>query len=150
MNLTSSSFSEGSQIPQKYTYTTPGVCDGQNISPALAWTGAPAGTQSFALVMLDPDASDWVHWLQFDIAPGTDELQEAVGGPNAGVKGRNGWGQTGYGGPCPPRGTHRYTITLYALDALLKLPEGASLADFEDAASGHVIGQARLGATRTR
>lgn len=150
LTLTSAAFAEGESIPTKYTFSLSTQCNGDNISPPLSWTGVPAATQSLAIVMLDPDAGNFVHWVQFNIPPEVSELAEAVGGPEIGVKGVNDFGETGYGGPCPPRGTHRYVFTLYALDSRLSLPSGVSYAQFQSAVAGHILAEARLTGTRSR
>ncbi|HEX9076084.1 MAG TPA: YbhB/YbcL family Raf kinase inhibitor-like protein, partial [Anaerolineae bacterium] len=127
-------FSEGGAIPKKY------ACDGENVSPPLQWVGAPSGTQSFALIMDDPDApgGTFTHWVAFDM-PGT-QTEIAERAPSAGKGAKNGRGQTGYTGPCPPSGTHRYFFTLYALDVpSLGLQVGASRADVEKAMTGHIL-----------
>jgi Raf kinase inhibitor-like YbhB/YbcL family protein len=142
--LASSAFTEGGTIPDKYTHNLPPQCAGQNFSPPLAWTGRPSGTQSFALIVADPDGGDWVHWVQFNIPATTSNLNEAVGGPGVGVKGKNDWDELGYGGPCPPSGDHRYFFKLYALDTTLALAAGATRAQVEAAMSGHILGQAQL------
>jgi Raf kinase inhibitor-like YbhB/YbcL family protein len=132
--IASNAFSEGGAIPKKYT------CDGENASPPLQWVGAPSGTRSFALIMDDPDApgGTFTHWVAFDL-PGTQaEILERA--PSVGKGAKNGRGQTGYTGPCPPSGTHRYFFTLYALDVpSLGLQEGASRAEMEKATAGHIL-----------
>ncbi|MFL5802305.1 MAG: YbhB/YbcL family Raf kinase inhibitor-like protein [Roseiflexaceae bacterium] len=139
--LSSPSFVEGAAIPVEHT------CDGADLSPALRWDGAPAA-QSFALIADDADAPGgmFTHWVLFDI-PGTQrELPagQAAGAP--GIAGRNDFGKAGYGGPCPPSGvSHRYSFTLFALDAAtLGLPANAPRRDVEAAMRGHTIGQTRL------
>lgn len=146
--LTSTAFPANGAIPIRYT------CDGTDISPPLAWRDFPAGTKGLALIVDDPDAPDpaaptvtWVHWVLYNIAPGTRQLPEAV--PSAALpagsrEGMNDFGRTPYGGPCPPIGRHRYFFKLYALDTLLpdlKRPDKAAL---EQAMKGHVLGQATL------
>jgi hypothetical protein len=148
--LTSSAFSEGGEIPDRYTYNLGGQCNGDNYSPPLLWTSAPLSAQSFAILVTDPDGGNWVHWLQFNIPANAFGLEEALGGPNVGIKGVNDFGGLGYGGPCPPSGTHRYIFTLYALDVTLSLSEGASRAEFESAIKGHVLGTAQLTGIRSR
>lgn len=148
--LTSHAFSNGGEIPDRYAYNLRGQCDGDNYSPPLSWTGAPEGTKSFAILVTDPDGRNWLHWLQFNIPADLTELREAVGGPDMGVKGVNDFGENGYGGPCPPSGTHRYIFTLYALDTMLSLSKGASRAQFESAIRGHVLGTAQLIGLRSR
>ncbi len=116
--LTSTAFAAGDHIPRRFT------CDGENVSPELAWTDAPDGTKALVLLVDDPDARGWVHWIVLDMA-GTSSgaLPHGVGAsPDAPAQGRNDFGRVGWGGPCPPSGTHRYTFTLYALDAPLALP----------------------------
>ncbi len=147
-SLTSSAFAPGDGIPSRYT------CEGQDVSVPLAWSGAPPATKSFALVVDDPDAPDpaaprmtWVHWVLYNIPADVRELPEAVklhALPRGTAEGVNGWGRTGYGGPCPPIGRHRYFHKLYALDALLpdlRRPDKAAL---EHAMRGHVLAQAEL------
>ena len=145
--LTSGAFAAGGAIPAKYT------CDGSDVSPALVWSAAPAGTVAFALIADDPDApaGTWVHWVLFNL-PGnltalpedvakTDQLA-ALGGA---LQGRNDFRRIGYGGPCPPAGRpHRYFFKLYALDAALPLKAGATKQDVERAMRGHVLGEASL------
>jgi Raf kinase inhibitor-like YbhB/YbcL family protein len=147
--LTSPAFNDGQEMAAKNVYKMAGQCSGENYSPALAWTGTPAGTQSFALTLVDPDGGNWVHWLQFNLPAETTHLPEAVEGPALGVKGRNDFGGTGYGGPCPPGGTHHYVFTLYALDTTLDLKTGAWLKDFQTAIQGHILAEAKLTGLRT-
>jgi len=145
LNLTSSDFQPGSSIPKKNT------CDDADVSPRLKWTDEPANTQAFALIMDDPDApaGTWVHWVIYDLLPSTHELPEGVpkqdevlGGAH---QGRNDFKRTGYGGPCPPRGsTHRYFFKLYALNAKLGLKAGATKADVEKAMQGKIVAQGEL------
>ena len=148
--LTSTAFAEGESIPDPYTFNLGIQCGGENISPQLSWSGAPDGAQSFALLMVDPDGGDWVHWVQFNIPAEVSELPEAVGGPEIGIKGRNSFGQLGYGGPCPPGGTHRYIFTIYALDTRLSLSEAATQSDVESGMEGHILGEAQLTGLRSR
>lgn len=142
--LTSSAFNDGELIPLKYVYALGEQCSGQNYSPPLSWSGAPTGVQSFAITVSDPNADNWVHWVQFNIPGGQSSLPEAVGGPDLGLKGSNDFGKLGYGGPCPPFGTHNYIFTLYALDTTLSLPQGATLAQLKAAMQGHILKQAQL------
>jgi Raf kinase inhibitor-like YbhB/YbcL family protein len=148
--IKSSAFADGDTIPVKYT------CDGDDISPALEWSGAPAGIKSFALICDDPDApmGTWVHWVLFNLAPVVKSLPENFT-PDKGrsspdkypglVDGINDFRRLGYGGPCPPKGpAHRYLFKLYALDITLTLKTGASKADVEKSITGHVIAQAEL------
>ncbi len=142
--LASTAFKDGETIPLKYIYIMVGQCGGENYSPPLSWTGTPAGTQSFAMTMYDPDGGNWVHWVQFNIPGDKTDLPEAVGGPDIGIKGVNSFHKNHYGGPCPPSGTHRYIFTLYALDTLLSLSEGATKVEVDAAMQGHILGQAQL------
>lgn len=137
MQLTSSAFTEGQMIPARYT------CDGEDVSPPLEVDGIPDGTETLVLVMDDPDAprGTWDHWVAYDI-PVDTALPENVG--PVGVSGVNSFGRTGYGGPCPPSGTHRYIFRVYALSARLGLAEGATKAAVLDAASGTVLADAQL------
>jgi Raf kinase inhibitor-like YbhB/YbcL family protein len=136
-NLRSPAFQDGSSIPRKFT------CQGENVSPELNWSEAPTNTQSFALIMDDPDApgGTFTHWVLFDIPATTKQLAE--GQPPIGVSGSNGLSQTGYMGPCPPSGIHRYYFRLYALDVpSLNLKAGASRSEVEAAMKNHVSGVA--------
>jgi Raf kinase inhibitor-like YbhB/YbcL family protein len=112
MNLSSPAFVDGDAIPARFT------CDGPNVSPPLAWNDVPDGTSAFALTVLDPDAGNFVHWLLSNIPGDVRELPEGKG-DDAGTPGRTGFGRSGWGGPCPPSGEHRYVFTLYALSAPL-------------------------------
>jgi Raf kinase inhibitor-like YbhB/YbcL family protein len=146
--LTSPAFRPGTLIPPAYT------CDGDDVSPPLAWSGVPPAAKSLALIVEDPDAPDpdapqrvWVHWLLFNIPPSFAGLPPAIRRPDfapAMREGVNDWHRIGYGGPCPPVGRHRYFHKLYALDALLPDIERASRAQLEAAMQGHVIEQAEL------
>lgn len=144
--LTSTAFGPGQAIPVKYT------CDGEDIAPPLHWNDPPAGTQGFALIMDDPDApvGVWDHWILFNIPAVLAELPEQARLPAGCREGQNSWKRTGYGGPCPPGGTHRYFFKLYALDAQLNLPDGATKKQLLDAMTGHVLGQAELMGTYRR
>ena len=144
-SLQSPGFSQGADIPRNFT------CDGPDLSPALSWNEPPAGTQSLAIVMDDPDApvGVWVHWVLFDLPAATRELSEGVAKKdvldNAARQGRNDFGRIGYGGPCPPPGKpHRYFFKLYALDAPTHLKSGATKAELERAMKGHILAQAEL------
>jgi Raf kinase inhibitor-like YbhB/YbcL family protein len=135
--LSSHAFQDSGLIPQKFT------CQGDNVSPELNWSEAPANTRSFALIMDDPDApgGTFTHWVLFDIP--ADQKQSAEGASSIGMSGNNGLNRTGYMGPCPPSGIHRYYFRLYALDGpSLNLKEGASRSDVETAIKNHVIGAA--------
>jgi hypothetical protein len=151
MEITSSAFQNGESIPQKYS------CSGQDVSPALAWSGVPAGTQSLALVLDDPDApgGTFNHWVIYNIPAGTLELAEAIPGTaqlsNGAMQGKNSFGNIGYGGPCPPLGpTHHYYFTLYALDVTLDLAAGATKAQVLAAIKGHILAQAETMGTFRR
>jgi len=151
--LTSGAFAAGGAIPAKYT------CDGADVSPRLAWSGAPAGTAAFALIADDPDApaGTWVHWVLFNLPGNLTALPEDVAktdqlaGLGGALQGRNDFRRIGYGGPCPPAGRpHRYFFKLYALDAALPLKAGATKQDVERAMRGHVLGEASLMGSYTR
>jgi Raf kinase inhibitor-like YbhB/YbcL family protein len=144
--LTSTAFREGSAIPARFT------CDGADVSPDLEWTGAPADTRALALIVQDPDARDFLHWLAFDIEGAPDGRLQAAVAPSADVPGQglNDFGKRGYGGPCPPSGEHRYRFTLYALDSQLGLGGSPRLEAVEAAMKGHVLGQVTLEATYRR
>jgi len=148
MNLTSPNFENQGDIPKKYT------CDGADVSPILKWSNIPEGTKSLALIVDDPDAPDpanprmtWVHWVLYNIPANAVSLPEAVSErdlPEGTLEGLNDWKRTGYGGPCPPIGKHRYFHKLYALDVVLPdlgLPAKAGL---EEAMQGHVLSKAEL------
>jgi Raf kinase inhibitor-like YbhB/YbcL family protein len=142
--LKSSAFVSGSMIPSLYT------CKGKNISPPLTWSGAPAGTKSFVLICDDPDAPilTWVHWVYYNIPASVTSLPEALSKiekpQQGGIHGKSSFGDFGYGGPCPPLGTHRYFFKLYALDTMLTLPSGAKKKDILKAMDKHVLGQTEL------
>ena len=139
MHLESSSFSSGGAIPSKYACPS----YGQNVSPALSWSGLPQGTQSLALTVTDPDAGGFVHWVVYHIPASLDGLSE--GSLPAGVdQGSNGFGASAWGGPCPPSGTHRYVFTLYALDAAPDLKPESKIKDLQAAIKGHILGQVDL------
>lgn len=153
-SISSEAFEQGDGIPSKYT------CDGVNISPPLAWSGAPDGTQSLALIVDDPDAPDpaapkmiWVHWLLYDLPADSNSLAEAVTSdalPNRTLEGQNDWNSPGYRGPCPPVGRHRYYFKLYALDVVLPDLGCPSKADLINAMEGHVLAEAELMGTYCR
>ncbi|MDA8382716.1 MAG: YbhB/YbcL family Raf kinase inhibitor-like protein [Betaproteobacteria bacterium] len=143
LTLTSPSFRSGEPIPKPYT------CDGADGSPPLAWTGTPADTKAFALVVEDPDApgGTWVHWVLYNIPAHAHALEADVPHgaalPDGARQGLNSWRKTGYGGPCPPSGTHRYWFHLYALDSPLDL-KAPTKAQLLDAMKGHILGKAEL------
>jgi Raf kinase inhibitor-like YbhB/YbcL family protein len=146
--ITSSAFQDGAEIPQRCT------CEGDDVAPALAWSDPPAGTASFALIVDDPDAPDpaapkrtWVHWVLYDIPAGTTQLPEAVSSgrlPAGTREGLNDWKRTGYGGPCPPIGRHRYFHKLYALDTKLGDLGRPTKATLEKAMDGHVLAMTQI------
>lgn len=146
LTLTSTAFAQGQSIPAKYT------CDGQDISPPLHWSDAPAGAQSLALIMDDPDAPAgvWVHWVLFNLPASLHDLPEKAALPGGSLEGKNSWGRVGYGGPCPPRGSHRYFFKLYTLDTKLNLSRGASKEQLLAAMEGHILAQAELMGTYSR
>jgi Raf kinase inhibitor-like YbhB/YbcL family protein len=146
--LTSSAFGHNAEIPTRYT------CEGDDISPALSWTDMPAGTKSLVLIVDDPDAPDpaapkmtWVHWVLYNVPASAGGLPEAVAAqdlPTGTKEGLNDWKRTGYGGPCPPIGRHRYFHKLYALDTTLPDMGHPTKGDLEKAMKGHVLAQAEL------
>jgi len=151
LQITSPAFSEGQPIPAKYS------CEGNDASPPLKWTNAPANTKSFALIADDPDApvGTWVHWVLYDLPPNATELPEDVAKTqftSSGAKqGLNSWPRLGYGGPCPPPGKpHRYFFKLYALDTMLDLKPGATKKDVEAAMKGLILAEGQLMGTYQR
>jgi Raf kinase inhibitor-like YbhB/YbcL family protein len=148
MKLTSSGFENQKSMAKKFT------CDGEDISPALEWSGVPDGTKSFALTMDDPDAPDpanprmtWVHWVLYNIPAAIGSLPEGVKDkdlPEGTLQGLNDWKKTGYGGPCPPVGKHRYFFKLYALDIVLPDLSRPTKAKLEKAMEGHILSKAEL------
>ena len=144
ITITSAAFTEGGMIPREYT------CDGRDVSPALAWTGAPEGTKSLAIICDDPDApmGTWVHWVLFNIPATADELPQNIppdklleDGARHGI---NDFRKFGYGGPCPPGGTHRYYFKLYALDAELTQEPGITKAELLRTMEGHILAEGQL------
>lgn len=147
LQLTSTAFAANGDMPRRLT------CQGGDLSPALAWSDAPAGTKSFALIVDDPDAPDpaapqrtWVHWVAYNLPADVAALEEGASAklPAGAVDGRNDWGRTGYGGPCPPVGRHRYFHKLYALDTVLPAGDPLDKAMLERAMEGHVLARAEL------
>jgi len=144
IKITSSAFAEGGMIPSKYT------CDGADVSPPLQWDAVPEGTKSIALISDDPDApmGTWVHWVLFNLPAQTRELPENVPPdetlPNGAKQGITDFGRVGYGGPCPPSGTHRYFFKIYALDTELQIDTGAGKRGLLKAMEGHILGQGQL------
>ena len=146
LKIESVAFASGGEIPKRYTG------EGADESPPLSWSGVPANTKSIALIVDDPDAPDptapkmvWVHWLLYNIPPSTKGLQEGVKKFPAGTReGFNDWNRTGYGGPNPPIGRHRYFYKLYALDTILNLATTTKKIDLEKAMRGHILAEAAL------
>ncbi|HXG52609.1 MAG TPA: YbhB/YbcL family Raf kinase inhibitor-like protein [candidate division Zixibacteria bacterium] len=145
MEIRSPAFKDGANIPRRHT------CDGADVSPAIRWSGAPAGTRAFALIVDDPDApaGTWVHWVVYDLPPETGELGEALAAvdtlPNGARQGINDFRKVGYGGPCPPPGpAHRYFFRLYALDKPTGLGPRATRQQVLNAIKGHVLAEATL------
>lgn len=154
LELTSSAFSRGQAIPRDYT------CDGDDMSPPLAWERVPPGTESLVLIVDDPDAPDpaapkmtWVHWILYNIPPSTTSLPPGVSRadlPPGTREGLNDWKRTGYGGPCPPIGRHRYFHKLYALDVQLPDLGTPTKAALEEAMADHILASAELVGTYER
>lgn len=144
ITITSTAFKEGEMIPGKYT------CDGENISPPLAFAGIPNGAKSLALISDDPDApgGTWVHWVLFNLPVNLKELSENIPPrstlSNGARQGMNDSRELGYGGPCPPSGTHRYFFKIYALDIMLAIESGATKPQLLKAMEGHVLGEGKL------
>ena len=146
--LRSDNFDHEKEIPSKYT------CEGDDVSPSLAWSGIPEGTRSLVLIVDDPDAPDpeaprmtWVHWVLYNIPPSASRLPEAVKAgdlPEGTREGLNDWKRAGYGGPCPPIGRHRYFHKLYALNTELPDLGRPTKSELEEAMVNHVIGKAEL------
>ncbi len=144
--LTSPAFEAGAAIPSKFT------CDGDNVSPPLEWSDAPDDTAAMALIVDDPDARDFVHWVLVDMTGSqSGGLAEGISSsPDAPPQGVNDFRKVGWGGPCPPSGTHRYRFTLYALEQALGIADTPSAEDVKAAMQGHVLGDAELEANYTR
>jgi len=144
LKITSSAFEEGGMIPKQYT------CDGANISPPLRWTSVPLGTKSLALICDDPDApmGIWVHWIISNLPTNINELPESIPPQktleNGAKQGINDFPKIGYGGPCPPNGTHRYYFKLYALDTEIDLDAGATKRELLKAIKGHILAEGQL------
>ncbi len=148
--ITSSAFSEGQAIPTRYT------CDGPDVSPDLAWSGVPSAAASLAMICDDPDApmGTWVHWVLFNIPADADGLPAEIPSDatlkNGARHGINDFGNSGYGGPCPPGGTHRYFFKLYALDTALELGSGITKSQLLEAMEGHGLAEGQLMGTYSR
>jgi Raf kinase inhibitor-like YbhB/YbcL family protein len=148
MALSSPAFAPGGEIPALFT------CEGRDLSPALDWTGVPEAAKSLVLIVDDPDAPDprapkttWVHWVLYNLPPTARGLPEAIASkdlPSGTCAGKNDWKRTGYGGPCPPIGRHRYAHKLYALDTVLPDLGAATKAQVETAMNGHVVAHTEL------
>ena len=148
MTIRSAAFRDGAEIPMKHT------CEGADVSPALEWSGVPAGAKGLALVVDDPDAPDpkapkmtWVHWVLYDLPPSVPGLAEAVARdalPPGTRQGVNDWKRTGYRGPCPPVGRHRYFFNLYALDVALGDLGTPTKAKLEAAMKGHIVAECQV------
>ncbi len=138
MKLTSPAFKNNEPIPSAYT------CDESDVSPELRFEDVPKDAKSLVLIMDDPDAprGTWDHWIVFNILPSTAKVGK--GDEPLGVSGQNSWGKEGYGGPCPPSGTHRYFFKLYALDTPLELPKASTKVVVEKTMVGHILAQAQL------
>ncbi len=136
MKVSSPAFADGGRIPPQFT------CDGDETSPPLAITGIPEGTITMALIMEDPDAPGGAfdHWIAWNIDP----VKTIEAGTRPGIQGRNSGGKTGYHGPCPPRGAHHYHFSVYALDARIELPAGASKQELINEMKNHILAQGRL------
>jgi Raf kinase inhibitor-like YbhB/YbcL family protein len=152
MQIVSDAFENNGPVPAKHT------CDGRDVSPPLAWTGVPVGAKSLVLIVDDPDAPDpaaprmtWVHWVLYNLPPTVTSLAEGVHGLPPGTReGINDWKRTGYGGPCPPIGRHRYFHKLYALDVVLPDLGRPDKVALERAMQGHVLAHAELIGTYSR
>lgn len=144
MGLTSSAFREGEMIPQKYGFRD------ENISPPLAWSGVPEGTQSIAIICDDPDAlgGTWVHWVIFSIPAASEGLQEGVSREgmldDGSAQGVNDFKKIGYDGPAPPYGVHKYVFKVFALDTALDLQAGATKKELLSRMAGHILGEGKL------
>jgi len=143
LTLRSEAFEEGGSIPGRFT------CDGDDVSPPLSWDDPPAGTGGFVLVVDDPDAGNFIHWVLANIPAEVRSLAEG-GGDGTGVPGRNNFGRVGWGGPCPPSGEHRYRFSLYAIPELLDVARGASHPTVITAMHGRVLGRGQLTASYRR
>ena len=144
IKITSGAFNEGEFIPKKYT------CDGVNISPPLDWSGIPDNTKSIALICDDPDApmGTWVHWVIFNIPPSINKLKENIPAvkvlEDGTIQGINDFRKTGYGGPCPPGGTHRYYFKIYALDKKLSITSSTTKKDLEQSMREHIVAEGKI------
>lgn len=139
MEIISSAFAHNEAIPSKYT------CDGENVNPPLSFSNVPNETKSLVLIVDDPDAplGTWVHWTVWNMPPTTTEIPEKSV-PAGAIEGQTSFGKPGYGGPCPPSGTHRYFFKLYALDTILSLDASSTKEDLEHAMKNHILSQREL------
>ena len=150
IRITSTAFSQGEKIPSRYS------CDGEDISPPLSWSKGPEGAGSYALIADDPDApvGTWVHWVIYNIPPSSTSLPENVPktpeGPGGSIQGVNDFKRYGYGGPCPPGGTHRYFFKIYALDTMIEKKAGLSKKKLLKEMEGHILAQGELMGTYSR
>jgi hypothetical protein len=151
LSLTSPAFPDGGEIPARFT------CDGADVSPPLQWSGLPAGARSLVLLVRDPDCPDpaapqstWVHWVLYDLPAHAGGVDEGAPPPQGARRGRNDWERTGYGGPCPPIGRHRYRFEMFALDTILGDRDEPVSGALLEAMEGHVLEQALLVATYER
>ena len=154
LTISSSAFADRAEIPRQYT------CDGTDISPPLSWSGVPVQAMSLVLIVDDPDAPDpaapkmtWVHWVLYNLPPSSTGLPESIASselPEGTQQGTNDWRRTGYGGPCPPIGRHRYFHKLYALDTVLPPMKHPDKAQLEAAMQGHILAHAELTGTYQR
>ena len=144
--LSTTAFSDGGAIPRRFS------CDGEDVSPDLTWTAVPDGTLALALIVTDPDARDFVHWLVYDLtgSPSGGLPLGVSSSPDAPPQGTNGFGRPGYGGPCPPSGTHHYRFTLYALDEPLEVTGAPRIDELRTVMDGHVTGEATITGTYHR
>lgn len=143
MKITSPAFSANQEIPEKYS------CKGKGVNPGLKVEGIPSGTRSLALIVDDPDAprGTFVHWVVYNIPPSTADIRE---NSVPGIEGKNSAQETGYTGPCPPSGTHRYFFKVYALDTTLSLSQDSGKKEVEQAMQGHVLGSAQVAGKSSR
>jgi Raf kinase inhibitor-like YbhB/YbcL family protein len=144
IEVRSSAFGEGDRIPSDFT------CDGADMSPPIEWSGVPATAQSLAIIVDDPDApsGNWTHWLVYGLPPDLTQLKAGIAAeeelPGGALQGRTDFGRTGYGGPCPPSGEHRYFFKVYALNAMLRLKSGVSKQELLRAMQGHILAEGVL------
>ncbi len=138
LKISSPDFDDNKSIPIQFT------CEGEDFAPTLTWQNVPNNTESFTLIMDDPDAprGTWVHWLVFNMPANSRQLSTEI--PEGAIEGVNTWGNSSYGGPCPPTGTHRYFFKLYALDTTLMLTKQATKQDLESAMEGHILEQTQM------